>query len=515
MKNLLLLLVLAVCLTACGAGIPEAPAEAVPRVLTVCVGTEGTSIDPAYLSESDPADYLSHLFEGLMKYAPVSDEAVMNDMTVTCGLASSVEISEDATVYRFTIREDALWSDGKSVTAADFVYAWNRLRDTDTHGSRQLWSVAEQVTAEHDRLLTVRLKAPCAYFLKLCAQPYAAPVRRDVVEAYGGDWTAAANIVVSGGYTVAEWVHDDCLRLRKNPLYYGADSIGPDEICWYFADTDRVSADFTADVPAEWAQGSVDMGGVYYLYLNANAVRDWRVRAAMLLALDRQRIAAAVGGTAADGLVPAGIAGTDGGLFESDTAPMYAWLRESYPAYDLDTYAGRCALALDLYNEAVAAGTWSHGRTLRFQCCDNPSARRVMELCREDWLRVLGLTVGESVLSEADYEKRLQTNTFDVAHLSWLPDYDDPMSFLQIMERGGEYNYSAWGDARYDAMLEQAAVSADDRDCLLSKAEAALFEKERFAICPVYRLSECYAAGSIRGAAHGGNGYWFGNVTLE
>lgn len=514
MKILLLSLVLAVCLTACGAGMPDAvPVEATPQVLTVCVGTEGTTVDPGYLGESDPADYLSHLFEGLMKYTPVSCEAVMNDMTVTYGLAASVQVSDDGLEYRFTIRDDALWSDGAAVTAADFVYAWQRLRDTDTHGARVLWSVLRDVTAESDKVLCARLQAPCPYFLKLCAQVYTVPVRQDVVETYGGDWTDADNIVVSGGYTIAEWVHDDHMVLRKNPLYYAADEITPEEIHWYFTDADRISAHFTADVPREQSNGSVEKAGVYYLYLNANGIRDWRIRAAMLLALDRDTIAAVMGGTAAEGLVPEGIALTDGSPYRTDTAPMYAWLQETYPTYDLQTYEGRCALALDLYNEAVAAGAWSHGRSLCFRCCDTPAARTVMDMCRQNWLDVLGLTVGESVLTEADYEKRLRTNTFDVAHLSWMPDYDDPLSVLEIMERGGAYNFSAWGDARYDDLLEQTAA-AHDRDSLLWKADEALFEKERFAVCPVYTLAEYYAADGIRGAAYG-DGYWFGNVTIK
>ena len=514
MKILLLSLVLAVCLTACGAGLPDtAPVEATPRVLIVCVGTEGTSIDPAYLGESDPADYLSHLFEGLMKYTPVSDEGVMNDMTVTCGLAWPAEVSEDGLVYRFTIRDDALWSDGVAVTAADFVYAWNRLRDTDTHGARQLWSVLSSVTAESDKVLVAQLQMPCPYFLKLCAQVYAAPVRRDVVETYGGDWTDAANIVVSGAYTVGEWVHDDHIVLVKNPLYYAADAVTADEIDWYFTDADRISAHFTAAVPQGLSDGCVHKAGVYYLYLNANGIRDWRVRAAMLLALDRDAIATVMGGTAAEGLVPKGVALTDGRACGWHTAPMYAWLQETYPRYDLQTYEGRRALALDLYNEAVAAGAWSHGRSLRFQCCDNSPSRAVMDLCRQNWLEVLGLTVGESVLTEADYEKRLRTNTFDVAHLSWMPDYDDPLSFLELMERGGDYNFSAWGDVRYDTLLEQTAT-AHDRDSLLWAADAALFEKERFAVCPVYELAEHYAAEGICGVAYGGGGYWFGNAMV-
>jgi len=523
MKALLLSLVLAVSLTACGAAAPTPSIEPLPEAsvqpaeLTVCAGTEGTSIDPAYLSESDPADYISHLFEGLMKYAPVTREGVMNELSVTYGLAQAVEISGEGLVYRFTIREDALWSDGVAVTAADFVYGWNRLLSSHTHGAAQLSAVLESVRAESDKVLVATLRAPCPYFLKLCAQVYTAPVRRDVVETYGGDWTAAEHIVVSGAYTIAQWVHDDHILLEKNPLYYDAESVTAEGIRWYFSDsTDRVSCDFTANVSEGGATGRVDKAGLYYLYLNANGIRDWRIRAAMLLALDRAAIAAAVGGGAqpAKGLVPAGISLTDGTAYDPSSSPMLQWLADTYTSYDLTDYAGRCRLALDLYNEAVAAGTWSYGRTLQFRCTDSAVSRTVAAVCRENWLDVLGLTVGERVMAGEDYETMLGTNTFDVAYLNWLPDYDDPLSFLQIMERGGEHNYSAWGDVRYNDLLEQAAVQTADRDALLRQTEEALFEKERFAVCPVFWYGECYtAAEGVTGIAHSPcGGYWFGNA---
>lgn len=517
MKALLLSLVLAGCLTACGAAAPEDTApDPVPTsdVISVCVGTEGTSIDPAYLSESDPADYLGHLFEGLMKYAPRSSDKVMNDMAVTYGLASAVEVSSDGLVYRFTIRADAVWSDGVPVTAADFVYGWERLSAGTSHGAAQLWAVLDSVTAESDRILRATLREPCPYFLKLCAEVYTAPVRRDVVEAYGGDWTAAEHIVVSGAYTIADWVHDEIILLEKNPLYYDAAAVTADRICWYFADSGGVTRDFTAAVSNAGATGQVDKGGVYYLYLNANGIRDWRIRAAMLLALDRETIAAGVGNGSrgAEGLVPPCISLTDGTLYDSDGAPMFAWLAEQYTAYDLSTYEDRCALALDLYNEAVAAGTWSYGNTLRFRCCESELSRQVMELCCQNWLNVLGLTVVESVMEQGEYGKLLQTNTFDVAHLSWMPDYDDPLSVLQIMERGGAHNFSAWGDTRYDELLERTHTAGADRDELLFAADCALFEEERFAVCPVLWLGENYAADGLRGVAHSRNGYWFGNA---
>ena len=123
------------CLLLCGCGrtvSPEIPEptptpEPTPMVLTVAVGTEGSTIDPSYRSPSESADLLNHLFEGLVKYAPEDHGNTVNTAVPVLGLAESMELSQDGTVLRFTIRSDARWSDGVPVRAEDFVYAWRRL----------------------------------------------------------------------------------------------------------------------------------------------------------------------------------------------------------------------------------------------------------------------------------------------------------------------------------------------------------------------------------------------------
>ena len=513
------------CLLLCGCG-GRAPAEAVPTptpvptpvVLTVSVGAEGSTIDPSYRSPAESWDLMNHLFEGLVKYAPTETGETVNAASPVLGLAESMDLSEDGTVLRFTIRSDARWSDGVPITAGDFVYAWRRLvtpvGDSEAGGAHlygvlrnakevaagELPPEALGVYAESERVLRVELEQPCSWFWKLCAMPCMAPLRRDVIEAYGGDWTSEGHIVVSGAYTIGEWVHDDYMRLVPNSHYYDAENIGPDEILWHFGsgmDSDFAAGDGTDAVP---------VAGTYYLYLNANAIPDWRVRAAMLLSVDRDTLAAELGGGArpAEGLVPQGISMTEGQAYEGG-ASMYTWLGQTYPDYDLTTYGGRCELASALMEQSRAAGSWYGSYTVYYRFNEFVVNRMVAERCQADWRRVLGLRA-EFVPMEVDaYAKRLRTNTFDVAYLSWLPDYDDPLSFLQIMERGGDYNHSGWGDVRYNEQLRLAAecLDAPSRDAMLLRAEEMLYEKERFAVCPLYWFGDSYtAADGLRGVGH-------------
>ena len=107
--------------------------------LSVCFASEPQTIDPALNSAVDGAVMLQHFFEGLMKWAdggkPATDKGDMNYAQLVNGQAASYEktVNADGTVtYTFKIRPDAKWSDGKAVTAADFVFSWQRLASPTT-----------------------------------------------------------------------------------------------------------------------------------------------------------------------------------------------------------------------------------------------------------------------------------------------------------------------------------------------------------------------------------------------
>ena len=373
---------------------------------TACIASEPETIDPGLISSVDGSTYAQHMFENLMKYVPTEEAAddsgnVM--MTkVDNGQAESYEVSEDGKTYTFKIREDAKWSDGEPVKAEDWVYSWQRLVDPDTASEYGYFldgyvvNAAEiqagekkpeelGIKALDDSTLEIKLCQDTPYFIEMCAFASLMPLRKDIVEG-NDDWTNPENIVVNGPYKLSEWTHDSVIKMVPNDQYYDAANLGPAEIDWY------LSADQTAILSAyqsgEWAfvenfpsdmisslQESGDCFidsyvGTYFLYLNCDKIKDWRVRAAMTLAVDRDNIVENVsqaGETPSTGFVAEGILNSEGKDFSegsNELGAMYAWLAGKYPDADLKTYEGRCDLAKKLFQEAVDEGAWDNSTTV-------------------------------------------------------------------------------------------------------------------------------------------------------
>lgn len=278
------------------------------KPIKVCVGSEPKSIDPAINQAVDGSIYLVHAFEGLTK----TDK---NNKTVP-GVAKSWDISSDKLTYTFHLRKDAKWSDGKAVTAEDFVYAWQRavnpstaspyayqlyyIKNAEAINSQamgkdgkpekvkldssgnpvqnsdgsytadssgkyvaqksdgsSIWLDDLGVKATDDYTLVVTLEAPCAYFLQIAGFPTLDPVRKDVVEKNPDKWATDPKTYISDGpYMLKSWQHNNKMVFVKNPYYYDKkDIVG--------AELDFSLMDDTNSILAAFKNGELDLADSY------------------------------------------------------------------------------------------------------------------------------------------------------------------------------------------------------------------------------------------------------------
>ena len=559
MKNSkkILALLLALCMTlalvACGGEGGGEAQDDEPFVINACIASEPETIDPGLISSVDGSTYTQHQFENLMKYQMVNDlageDANMHNTEVVPGQAKSYTVSDDLCVYTFTLRDDIYWSDGQPVTANDFVYSWRRLVDPATASDYgyfldgivknaaaiQAEEMAKEelgVKAVDDKTFEVTLEAPCAYFLEMCAFASLVPLREDVVE--GNDnWTDPANIVVNGPYIITEWVHDSYIKMVPNEKYYDVENLGPDEIIWWLSDSETaiLSAyqadeyDFIENFPTDMIETLKASGdcyinpyvGTYYLYLNCSKIEDWRVRAAMVLSVDRENIVNNVtqgGQSPATGFVASGILDSTGADFAyggGALGALFNTLQKTYADYDLSTYAGRCDLAKKLYQEAVDEGKWDPNTTVVYNFNTSETHKAIAEACGSDWQTVLGMTISLENQEWATYTNGLGEHNFGVARLGWIADYNDPITYLELLVTGNSYNYGLYSDTEFDKDITEAKamLAGAGRDQLLYEAEETLFGEGGFPVCPIYYYTNMYCMKGLTNVGYTGMGYFF------
>ena len=453
-------------------------------------------------------------------------------------------------VYTFTLRDDIFWSDGQPVTANDWVYSWRRLVNPETAADygyfldgivKNAYAIYEEgsmdpselgIKALDDKTLEITLESPCPYFIEMCAFASLMPLREDVVE--GNDnWTDPANIVVNGPYIITEWVHDSYIKMVPNEQYYDAENLGPDEIVWHLSDSENAilssyqngEYDFIESFPTDMIESLQSSGdcfinpyvGTYYLYLNCDKIPSWKVRAAMTISVDRENIVKNVtqgGQVPATGFVASGILDSTGQDFAygvSELGAIYNWLSQQYPDADLATYAGRCELAKQLYDEAVADGEWDANTTVVYNFNTSDTHKAIAEACGHDWQTVLGMNITLENQEWATYTNGLGEHAFGVARLGWIADYNDPITYLELLVTGNAYNYGLYSDPDYDAAISgaKAIAAGPERDAMLYEAEETLFGEGGFPVMPVYYYTNMYCANGIKNMGYTPMGYFF------
>ncbi len=185
------------------------------------LASEPDYLDPALNSSVDGACLAANSFSGLYTY---------NAEGVTVpACAEGYEVSEDGLTYTVTLKSGLKWSDGSDLTAADFVYSWQRAIAEDTaadyaymfDGFKGYDEGELAVEAVDDTTLVFELKAPCAYIEDLMAFPTFYPVCQAYVEANAvegvpGAWCQEAGFVSNGAYVRTEWNHDVSITYVKN-----------------------------------------------------------------------------------------------------------------------------------------------------------------------------------------------------------------------------------------------------------------------------------------------------------
>ena len=529
----------AIALVGCGGGSKSAK-KVSGKILTIEMGPEVESIDPALNTTNDGANYLTYLFDNLLR----TDK----DGKVVPSLAQKYEVSDDGLTWTFHLRDGLKWSDGSDFTANDFVYSWQRMVDPDVAApyAETVLGMVEgydeaigkpdengnqtttpdvtklKVEAPDDKTFVVHMSHPTPYFDKLATFAALSPVKKDVVEAKPDGWTLDPKTYISTGpFKLAEWKSGSYLMLEKNENYWNKDAVKLDGIkCLLMEDQNAAFSAYEAgdalmikDIPTQeitTLQKRPDYRldpqiGTYFIDLNntLDEFKDAKVRQALSLALDRKYISETITAgtyTPAKGFVPQGVSDWDG-------SSWYDHLTDPSVYINVDDYQGNLAKAKELLKEAGhenGAGL----PTIVYSTNDQAYHKKIAEYLQQAWGE-LGLKVDVNIVEWKSFTPQRRSGNYQAARDGWVMDYNDPSNILQLTSTGNGNNSSKYSNPEYDALLEKAANEADPqtRFGYFHQAEEMLMRD--MGVTPLLYYNEMYLqSDKIKDSYHTTDGIW-------
>ena len=498
------------------------------KQLTVQIGPNPETIDPALNSAVDGGNMILHTFECLLAYD--------KDGKIVGGQAEKWEQSEDGLTWTFTLRDGLKWSDGTDITAEDFVYSWQRVCDPKTaapYAETVLGMVegydkaiageveALGVKAVDAKTLEVKLSAPCTFFDSLAAFATLSPVQKKTIEENGDAWATKAETYVSNGaFTVTEWVPDSHIIVSKNENYWNKDAIKLDSI--KFVLMEDANAAYSAykngdvlmikDVPTEEIpslEGNDEFKveticGTYYISLNdAKAPFDnVNIRKALSLAIDRAYVAGEImQGTyqPAYNFMGPGWADPVGGEFMANANGGKTYISEDYEANLAEA------------KKLMEAEGYSADNMMKFTYSTNDAGyhKAVAEYLQQAWKDIY-VDVKVEVVEWSSFTPMRRQGQYDASRNGWVADYFDPSNMLDLLYSTNGNNDGKFADAKYDTAMEtsRTTVDAAARSAALHQAEDVLMEKA--ACIPVAYYTDFWLQSpKITGMWHTATGYWY------
>ncbi len=461
-------------------------------------GGEPASLDPHKVSGIWENAIVGDLFTGLLQYTA--------DGGTIAGVASSWTISQDGTVYRFKLRKDALWSDGKPVTSEDFVYAYRRIlnpkmaakyanilypiKNAEALNTGKLKGMEHLgVKAINPQTLQITLEAPTPYFLSQLKHYTAYPIPKHVVQKHEKDWAKPEHMVSNGPFVLSEWKPQTYVKAIKNPKFFAAKEVHVDEV-YYYPTEDRSAAlkrfragelDMNSDFPTEqfkWLKTNMPdetktspYMGIYYYPINSRkkVFQDKRVREALNLAINREVLVDKVlttGEIAAYSFVPK-LEGYKYAELKFKSMPMKDRIKKAKQLIEEVGYSKDKPLELEI----------------RYNTSENH--KKVAVAISAMWKQI-GVKTKLFNSETAVHYNDIEEGKFDVARAGWIADYADAQNFLMLLEYPNKLNYGAWSNKEYNALMDKAAKTVDLKERAKIMQQAEQLALDDYAIIPIY-----------------------------
>ena len=498
-------------------GAASASAAAGTSDLNVMLETPVESLDPQQATDGTSFEVIADYTDGLMQ--------MDKDGKSVPAIAESYDVSKDGLIYTFHLRKDAKWSNGDPVTAADFVFGWQRAVDPSVASEYaymlsdigQVKNAAEIIAGKKDKAelgvkavddttLEVDLVAPVSYFASLMYFPTFYPVNQKFFETCADTYGTSPKTTLSDGAFVLDSYEPAATQfhMTKNADYYDAQRVKLSGLNYQVIqdsqqalmsyqtgtlDMTLVNGEQVDQVKDDPAFKAVGAGYLWYVSPNIAKVPELanqNVRMALTMAIDRASIATGVlkdGSTPTFTAVPPQFAtGPDGSDFSADQTKFS------------DVCAFDATKAADYWKKGLQElGKTSISLDMTVDADDAP--QKVAQVLKEEWEQELpGLTVNLVIEPKKQRVQDLQDGNFQLGLTRWGPDYADPMTYLGMWVTGNSNNYGLWSNKDFDDMIAECttgdlAMDAQGRWTKLFDAEKLVMDNA--VIFPIY--TQCNA----------------------
>ncbi|MCB5951407.1 peptide ABC transporter substrate-binding protein [Enterococcus sp. BWT-B8] len=486
------------------------------QLFRVVVQQEMPSADLSAATDTISFSALNNVYEGLYRL----DE---NSKPQPAGAVEFAEISDDNLTYTLNLREDAKWSDGEPVVAADYVFAWQRTVNPETAseyaylfevvkngaaisaGEKELDELGIKATSDYE--LEITLEKPTAYFDYLLAFPSFFPQRQSVVEEFGKEYASDSDkAVYNGPFTLTDFDGpgtDTNWSYTKNEEYWDKDTVQLDKINVDVVKEAPTSLNLFQDGQAddvilngELAQQmsndpefvSQKDGRTTYMELNQrdadSPYHNENLRKAISYAIDRDALVNKIlgdGSVISKGLVPAELS------FSPSDNKDFAEENENVLTHDADKAKE--------YWEKAKKELGIETLDMDIVHDDTDSTKKLTEYIQgalNDTLDGLNVTV-----TPVPFSVRLDRGNngeFEAIMGGWGADYADPSSFLDLFVTGNSYNRGHYSNKEYDKLIEAASVThaADTEARWDDMVDAEKVLMEHMGVIPLYQKAEAH-----------------------
>ena len=477
-------------LSQCGDGFPQD--------VRLNVHENINTLDPAYARDLRSIWAMNQIFNGLVR--------LDHKLAIQPDIATHWEISEDAKTYLFYLRDDAYFHESeifgdqqtRTVTASDFVYSFDRIRDKSI-ASPGLWTLehVKSYKAIDDHTLKIDLTNPFSPFLGILSMKYLSVLPKEL----GDDPpnTIGVQPIGTGPFYVKAWMQNLKMVLRKHHLYFETDQNGN-----RLPHLESVAITFVPDKQSEFLlfiQGKLDMinsldasykdellnkkgaEGKYIdkvkllrspylnteyigIYLDAEVpeIQSLALRKALNYGLDRNEMIRFlknnIGRPANKGFIPDGL---------NDDLDVIGYAYEPEKAKELV--------------EQFRNDTGIQTPTLTLATDAN-----YVDLCTylQNAYNQIGITINIEVMPSAALREAKSNGKLELFRASWVADYPDPENYLlpyfsENFSPNGP-NYTHFKSKAFDEGYKEiaATLDADWRNNLITSLDQQLVDTAPF-----------------------------------